>query len=336
MTDTDLRGIFWNTLLRAIETEPREARTIQGESGFSHPVVALGVDEKTRRVVLISGEGDARTAALAHADIQAALPSAKLLMARPAPINLGQAARVLSELIGRVQIGPEEFAWMQRGDEATQNAMKEFVSNIPDEVRAFTFGPFAIATLNLVAAWKDVVQQLSLIEVEAAEVPTEGEKESEEGAKAPPIFDLRKLIAYDPVSVDRSLGVCSIPLYDFTPENVEVFHSGKDVDTARELLKQKDVFQYFFPAADQLALGFVDEEHLPVSEVVDRLNKTPEVGHPFGQLELVAAETKVRDIVDALQDRGLLVEGEMGVEITPDGTVLWRKPVPGPARAWRF
>ncbi len=306
MTDTDEKRAFWNNLLRAVETEPRNIDSLQGASGFSHPVVALGVDEKNRRVVLISGEGDARTAALAHGDIQAALPSVSLLMARPAPVNLGQAARILSELIGRVQIGPEEMELFNKlSNEAAQ---QEAIKKIFDKVHPFTFGASAIASLNMVAVFKDVVQQLSLIEVE--------------GSQPIQALNMRKLIAYDPVAMDRSLGVCSFPLYDFTQEDVEVLQSGRDIDAAQQLLKRLDVFQYFFPAADQLALGFIDQSQLSVQEILQRLERTPEVGHPFGQLEIVGSGTRLSEIVDTLQDKGLVAEGEFGFEITPEGTTL--------------
>jgi hypothetical protein len=319
MTDTDEKRAFWNNLLRAIETEPHHVDSIQGASGFSHPVVALGVDEKTRRVVLISGEGDARSAALAYGDIQAAMPSVRLLMARPASVNLGQAAQIVSEWIGRVKIGPEELQLLVQNEKRAQQAIHAFVEKIPDQFRMAILGSFAIASLNMVAVWKDVVTQLSLVEMEAASDSSMVEDGAQQDAKPIPTFDLRNLIAYDPVAMDRRLGVCSIPLYYFTQEDVEVLHSGRDIEAARQLLKRLDVFQYFFPAADQLALGFVDQDRLSVSEIVQRLDKTPEIGHPFGQLEIVDFGTELRDIVDALQDKGLLVEGAVGVEITNEG-----------------
>ncbi len=43
---------IWNNLIRAVGAEPKDALTIQGESGIEHAVQALGVDEKYRRVVM--------------------------------------------------------------------------------------------------------------------------------------------------------------------------------------------------------------------------------------------------------------------------------------------
>ena len=86
------------------------------------------------------------------------------------------------------------------------------------------------------------------------------------------------------------------------------------------MLKRHDIIQYFFPAADQLALGLVDQNKFSVGDVVQHLEKTPEIGHPFGGLELVDPLTKLKDIDELLQDKGLVVDGELGIEITPDGT----------------
>jgi hypothetical protein len=53
---------FWHSFLRAVETEPKDVKSLSGASGLSHPLVTLGIDEKRRRVVLVSGESDPRAA----------------------------------------------------------------------------------------------------------------------------------------------------------------------------------------------------------------------------------------------------------------------------------
>lgn len=91
---------FWRSFLIAVETEPREAHEIRGASGFVHPVLAIGVDEKRSRTVIVSGDFDARMASLAQADIQAADPSTRIVMARPVGINL-QAIGIIALAISR-------------------------------------------------------------------------------------------------------------------------------------------------------------------------------------------------------------------------------------------
>lgn len=43
------------TVLRAAEADPREAQPILGVSGFSHPTLAIGVEERRHRTVVIPG-----------------------------------------------------------------------------------------------------------------------------------------------------------------------------------------------------------------------------------------------------------------------------------------
>ena len=64
---------FWPGFLRGVGTEPRQVTSIRGASGVSHALLAVGVDDDGQRLVLVSADTDARSAALAQADIQAAL-----------------------------------------------------------------------------------------------------------------------------------------------------------------------------------------------------------------------------------------------------------------------
>jgi hypothetical protein len=172
------------------------------------------------------------------------------------------------------------------------------------------------ASLNLVAVWKDVIQQLSLIEIEPHP------RALPDGKTVAPTLHLRKLVALDPAEVDRSLGVCSLPLYEFSESDVEVLQRGIDLEAAREILRARDIFQYFFPPPDHLALGLAESRTRPASELVADLVRTPEIGHPFGQFEVVDSSLNLNEVVVSLQERGLLVDGEVGVEVTEGGKQL--------------
>jgi hypothetical protein len=315
MADRDPKAEFWNSLLKAVEVEPRSARAIRGASGFEHPIVSVGVDEGRRRVVIISGEGDARSAALAHGDIQAAMPSVNVMMARPVAVNLAMAAGVVSELIGRISIGPEELQWMSDHQADLEAKTKQFTEAFTERTKSLVL-PIEAASLNWVAVWKEIVQQLSLIEMESRESASQS---SEEATARAPTFHLRKLIALDPVAVDRGLGVCSVPLYDIDQTDVQLFQAGTDIDAVREVLRRQGILQYFFPAPDQLALGLAERAPRSTEELVEALTRTPDVGHPFGEFEFVDSSLDLNEVIVALREGGWVVEGEAGVEVTPQG-----------------
>jgi len=137
----------------------------------------------------------------------------------------------------------------------------------------------------------------------------------------PPVVRFGSLVALDPAELDRQMGICSVPLYEFSIGEAEVFHAGSDVERAREILKARDIFQYFFPAPDHLALGLIEKNHLSPSALVEWLRRPPDIGHPFGPLELIDRNLQFNEIVDALKDRGFSVEGEVGLELTDSGQI---------------
>jgi hypothetical protein len=320
MTATDKdKSEFWQTFLRAVETEPRTATTMQGASGLTHPVVAIGVDERRRRVVVISGESDGRAAAMAHADIQVAIPSMQVVIARPIPVNLGHFARAVSEVAGGVTLGPDQ--WRTIHGKLHASGGEEIGTRIGEYLAGHGLMTLQFAALGFARVAKEIVQQLSLLELEV--VPdTSAQKDIIKGGSAPPPVGLSKLIALDPAEVDRRVGVCSIPLYDLTPVEAETFARGVDVEQSREILRSHEILQYFFPAADQLTLAWVDGKPSSTDDVVGKLLRVPEFGHPFGQMELLKQGTEMVHMVDALHERGLVAEGEMGIELTPEGTAI--------------
>jgi len=78
---------FWDNVLKVAEADPRTEGSIRGASGIYHPAVALGVDESRKRLLIVSAEHDARTAAMAQIDIQSALDGVQVLVVRSACDN---------------------------------------------------------------------------------------------------------------------------------------------------------------------------------------------------------------------------------------------------------
>jgi hypothetical protein len=320
---TDDKLYFWNSFIRAVEAEPRYAESLRGYSGLAHPVVALGVDETRRRIVVVSGESDARYAAMAQSDIQAAMPSVKVVAARPIAVNLAEAAQALSTLMGKETINISEFQTLTEKSDDVQSQMINYLEEFGPKILSLNS-----ASLNLMAVFQEIIQQLALLNIKQDDIDVI-EPENEENEIQPLsslALGLNSLSTFNPVEADRKLGVCPIPLYNLSEEEVEVFHSGKDVGHLREILKAHDILQYFFPSADHLALGLAEQSSLSTDNLVKQLLYAPEFGHPFGKSEIVSTEVNLDNlnhslasIIDSLQERKFLIEGEAGLEITPDG-----------------
>lgn len=237
-------------------------------------------------------------------------------MARPAPLNLGQAALLLTQLLGKTSIDSDDIKWLSENSEKEKPALEQTTKQFLDEIFPVVSKSFTFASLNTVAFWKEIIQQISLVEIKSYE--DLNLKITDEQLNYP-IFRLNKLMAFDPIEVDRSMGVCSVPLYEFQASEIEVFHTGKDIDNAREILKRHNVFQYFFPAADQLTLGLIENTKAPVEMILNQLSKVPSMGHPFGESEIISADVKLFEIISVLKEQGLAIEGEVGLELTPSG-----------------
>jgi hypothetical protein len=152
----DAQILFWTNVLRAAEAEPKAARSIRGASGIQHPIVALGFDEDRRRLLMVSGEHDVRTAAMAQVDVQAALENTQVLVARPIALNFTSLAKMVVSMLGKETITSDDITGLASKPGDFSDAIKEalgpslapldFISSIP---------------LNVLAQWMNSIQQLT-------------------------------------------------------------------------------------------------------------------------------------------------------------------------------
>jgi hypothetical protein len=297
---------FWQNLLRAAEAEPQSKTSVRGASGIVHSAVAIGFDESRRRLLVVSGEHDARTAAMAQIDIQTALKNIQVLVARPLALNFSAMAKNLVSLLGRDEITSDDIAKYQPNAEGAKESLAKLMSQ--------TLGPLDFLgwiPLNVVAQWMQSIQQLANVNFSFVD--------SDYATKKRLIINLRRLAELDPVEHDNLFGICPVPLYAFSPGEVDLMNGDPNLDDVRELLHQHHLIQYFFPAPDELALGLVDRGAESLESVLDQVNLAPCIGHPYGPMALLEKGTKLTDLIDALGDRGLVVEGEMGLQVGPNG-----------------
>jgi hypothetical protein len=170
---------------------------------------------------------------------------------------------------------------------------------------------FDWAVVDQLSAWQDAIQQLSHVVINSRGV-TSGD------GLPTSMVDLAPLVALDPAATDRAVGNCPIPLYDFEASDAEILHAGNDIDAIKDVLRRRSILQYFYPPADQLVLGFA-EGCTPANRLSGAIAQAPVTGHPLGDLELLPSNTRLEDVIDGLHHRGLLVEGEVGYDLSDEG-----------------
>jgi hypothetical protein len=145
----------------------------------------------------------------------------------------------------------------------------------------------------------------------------------DDDADGPSRLDLTGLLDKETLGDDRTVGICPIPFHEFSETDMEAVNSGQDGEAVARVLRERQVLQYFYPAADQLALGLIDRTAAPASKLIEQLCAIPELGHPFGPNELAGVGSiALTQMVERLQALNLTTEGELGVELTAEGQVV--------------
>lgn len=299
---------FWDGFLKSLGFESKKIKAIQGASGIKHKILALGVDETKKRIVIVQDEQDARVLTMAQADIQATLKDYNILMIRPVAINLSMAFGSVAMLLGTSTLTQFQLeAFSKKGE--PEDVVEENKTKLENIINSF--GPqieiIQRTKPNLVSVFKELVQQLS-------HVKFIGDLEKQ----VPYSIDFNELLTFNPVVFDTSLGICPIPLYDFSMEEAESLIKGTDKDFNIATLKKHSIHQYFYPPSDSLALGLIENEEYTAKELIKQIKKVPDVGHPFGKNEIVDVKN-IKDMVSALKEQGLVAEGEVSLTITEDG-----------------
>lgn len=280
--------------MRAIEAKPVEAHDLRGASGVRHPLLAVGTDEERRRLVVVSMEHDARSAALAQADLQMAFPGVQVIVARP--VLVGVSSILIPEAIN----GAEKDVIKERLSEHLEKTKERGRAILPKDSAAHDWMSMHFANLTRLVLLATL------------------EEELDEEFK----LDLKTAAEEDPIAQDRELGVCGVPIYGFSAEEFNELREADEVDSVRKVLRQNNILQYFFPPPGQLMLGLVGRGCARNrSHLLKAIKLAPEIGHPFGQPEIVEGRS-LEEVVDNLMDRGLAVEGEVTMQMGPEGQSL--------------
>lgn len=193
--------------------------TVRGSSGVAHEFLAMGTDQDRGRIVLISEAPDARSAALAQADIQAALPDLKVIVVRPILLSVSRTIELITEQVGSATVTSEFIASLPNAATgATQEEVNEawlpVLSPSLDELfrniqtargmQAFSVRPHLVEAL-----------------AQFSKVKFRGDSDSFS-------IDFSALVGGVGTESDVQLGICGLPVYEMTSEEWETINSGTD------------------------------------------------------------------------------------------------------------
>jgi hypothetical protein len=235
-----------------------------------------------------------------------------VLVARPIAFDAGSFARRFVEQIGQTEIDVKTISEKVNAESAKgpegQVVRGELGTAVASLVEPFiaAFKKVKLPPLNQFIAF---IQQAALVDWSSAL------------RSSPPnvVIPLANLLTLDSMEADRRFGICPVPLYEFTEQDWELLLSGTALAEIEQRLKALGIYQYFFPPPDQITLGMVERSAASLPTISSALDIAPKIGHPLGASELVRTQPALPELVEQLTDCGLLVEGEMGLEITPSG-----------------
>ncbi|MDR3466805.1 MAG: hypothetical protein P4M07_12750 [Xanthobacteraceae bacterium] len=306
---------IWRSLGGALGVEIREAQTIRGASGQDHPVQAVGVDDKSKRIIIFSAEPSPRIAALMQIDVQITIEDARVVVARPVIFDLSEITRRFVANFGTIaptvaQI-VDDFQPKTKNKKRAEAHTQRFFSTKVGPALKPLFETAAKVRLPFVNQTMDVIGQLSTLDWPAHL------RESPDLAGFINLF--LSTVSLDSAEVDRKLGVCPIPMYEFSEQDYELLLSGNRIDEVRERLKALGIYQYFFPPADHLLLGLADNDIKLQGSLVRAAEEAPRYGHPIAPSEIFRDAATLGEVLEELKGRGYIAEGEIEEVITEEG-----------------
>jgi hypothetical protein len=133
------------------------------------------------------------------------------------------------------------------------------------------------------------------------------------------LVDLQPFLSVDPQQWDRDNGICPLPIYEMTEDEIELCKSGSKLDEIGEMIVRRGIRQYFEPPFDQSALALVERGLSNLHDIEKALSVLDETGHPIGENEILESRTNLEQTLQGLMDIGYVAEGVQTVEITAEG-----------------
>jgi hypothetical protein len=314
---------FWDGVVQAAGADPRDARAIRGASGLDHAVAAVGVDEARRRLIVISSAPDPRSAAMAQTDIQALMSNVAVVVARPVVVDMSAVAREVGAAVGKTEFGSADLGRIPKGetqaetDQLVQAAMQPYLEQFGPAIKS-VIGAVGVPAVGFLGGALQMFEQLRTVQFSRSTSIGEDGEEITTDFKV----EFASLAEEDALAADLRLGVCPLPLFRFSEQELELVSAAPSADQVRDLLEKHDILPYFFPPADHLALGLIDREQPSVESLLPQIETAPAIGHPLGKNEILPPGVALPEVLTVLKEMGLAIEGEQSVELTDEGLAV--------------
>jgi hypothetical protein len=302
-----MKANFWKGFFKTIDAEYKNIQQIQGASGIKHQILCLGIDEEKKRIIIAQNEQDARILSMVQADMQARIKDYNILMIRPVPINLSSSFNLLAVLFGSNKLTQADMVSISKDED--KNQLNESKSKIEKAFKAVNPQLEIIekTQLNLLPIFKELVHQLSHLKFL-------NELQSEGGFS----INFNELLNFNPIIYDSAVGVCPIPLYSFSIEEVESFLSISRKEENENILRNHNILQFFYPPIDSLALGLIENDSYDENKLIQNIKSVPSYGHPFGKNEFLETNN-IRHLIDLLKEKEFVVKGDISLDVTDKG-----------------
>jgi hypothetical protein len=244
-------------------------------------------------------------------DVQATLPDAHVLVARPIMFDIGQVSR-------RVLLGLSTGTLVVHD---VVSAIEHFQTL--DEVDSKKFAQAKLEPLSLLlegATRLDLPFSSQFLGLAQQIINIDWEKHLQGNMTlAGVVTAFMSTSQMDPTEADRQMGVCPLPFFELTEQNWELLLSGKHIDEVQELLKKLGVYQYFYPAPEHLLLGLAEKHLSKEGSIIKAAEVSPVIGHPIGKPELFPDAANIVDALEAIKAAGYVAEAEVGYTLTSKG-----------------
>jgi hypothetical protein len=229
---------FWRPMMLALGTTPTGTTKLKGASGVEHRVVEVGTDEARKRLVILNDAADPMVAAFIQSDLQQAYRDQRVIVARISLVNLDSSVREAGKENGMSSFTVKQLVGMLERKELDMEALKPLLGGVVKQM----MGDPKVKNHSPGAFFLQFVSQLTRFKWSNLATTDPHHSEATIGS----------LLPGDDSDIETQLGICTMPMYSVTADQVESVKASTGLDPARELLLQMGVWGYFFPDSTDL------------------------------------------------------------------------------------